>query len=236
MSHDTPDSYRDVRQRGQHYLTITNRNIMRHTILIIISILTISSLNAQLGWQIGYINTISKFDNQKLTDLSYEYHPGTGIDWNYTYETYRDKTYESGIQGGITYDLKFNHNLSSLHVGLLPIISYSNFQMQLTDELGNNSSVTINTFRNTFQVPVELVGVIPKSKDVNVIVFVGPTISVGVIMLGNTDSSSWFTGWYGQRLNLELGGGIGLQIKKTTLKVAYDFGLLKYGSNNTYTD
>ncbi|MFT3751402.1 MAG: hypothetical protein QM800_00415 [Paludibacter sp.] len=210
---------------------------MRLKILIISSILTISSIHAQLGWQIGYINTISKFDNRKLTDLSYEYHPSTGIEWKSTYKTYRDKTYENGIQGGITYDLMFNHNLSFLHVGLLPILSYSNLHIQLTDEFGNNTSVeTINMVRNSCQIPIEFVGVIPESKNVNVIVFAGPTISVGVIMLGGTNGSNWSTGWYGQRLNLELGGGIGVQIKKATVRIAYDFGLLKYATNNTYTD
>ncbi len=210
---------------------------MKRIILIIIFFVILVNVNAQFGWQVGYVNFISKFDNQKLTEISYDYTSGSEIVWHNSYETYRDKTYEHGIQGGVTYDLMFNRNLSFLHVGLLPVISYSTYQFEFTDEFGDGvSSSTINTFRNVLQMPIEIVGVIPHSKDVNFIVFAGPTISVGVVMLGNIDGTNWFTGWYGQRLNLELGGGIGLQIRKTTLKVAYDFGLLKYESRNTYTD
>jgi hypothetical protein len=210
---------------------------MKKLILTIIYVLMLSNINAQLGWQIGYINSISKFDNKKIQDVSYEYNPATGLDWKYTYKTSNVKTHENGIQGGVTYDMKFNKKLSFLHVGLLPAITYSTSKFEFTDNTGNISSIaTINTFRNTFEIPVELVGVIPQSKDVNVIVFIGPTFSIGAIMLENTENIGWSTGWYGQRFNLELGGGIGIQYKKATIKGAYDWGVKKYGIDNMFTD
>jgi len=197
---------------------------MKKTLLITIIILTATNLYAQLGWQIGYINSILKFDNVRTSK------------WNDIYETYRDESYENGIQGGITYDLKFNRNLSFLHIGLLPAVTYSTSEFAFLDEVENRTVVTVNTFRNTLEIPVEVAGVIPVTKDVNVIVFIGPTLSIGPIILENMQGIGWYGGWYGQKVDLELGSGIGIQCKKVTLRGAYDWGVLKYGSNNRVAD